>query len=97
MIKDPRNVLVDVEGIEWDPQVPVAKAIELATEALENYPSEIELNVKLTGSSAHRFHFIKTILASLGLPSEEADKYLVQCGVENQIRTLAERSSKTDE
>ncbi len=97
MIKDPRNVLFDVEGIEWDPQVPVAKAIELATEALENYPSEIELNIKLTGSSAHRFHFIKTILTSLGLPSEEADKYLLQCGVENQIRTFAERSSKTDE
>ena len=97
MIKDPRNVLIDVEGMEWDPQIPVAKAIELATEALQNYPSEIEFKVTLTGASASRFHFIKTILTSLGLPPEEADKYLIQSGVENQIRALAERSSKTDE
>ena len=67
MIKDPRNVLIDVEGMEWDPQIPVAKAIELATEALQNYPSEIEFKVTLTGASASRFHFIKTILTSLGL------------------------------
>ena len=97
MIKDPRNVLIDVEGMEWEPQIPVAKAIELATEALQNYPSEIEFKVTLTVFSAHRFHFIKTILTSLGLPPEEADKYLIQSGVENQIRALSERSSKTNE
>jgi len=97
IFEDPRKVLIDVEGLEWNPGVPMAKAIQLAQESLENTPDEINFNVILTGNSASRFHFIKTILTSLGLPNDEADKFLLQSGVEQQIRSLAERSKSQDE
>lgn len=92
MFENPRQVLTHVEGVEWNPEVPIAKAIQLATEALENYPEQIDLNITLTGSSAKRFHFMKTILTALGLPDEHADKFLLASGVEQQIKMMAERS-----
>lgn len=97
MFNDPRNVLMDVEGLEWNPEVPLAKAIQLAKESLENTPSEIDINIKLTGNSAARFHFINTILTALGLPDDESKKFLLQSGIEQQIRALAERSSLNNE
>lgn len=97
MFEDPRKVLMDVEGLEWDPKISIAKAIDLATEALQNPPVEIEFSVKLTGTSAGRFHFIKTIMTALGLPNEEADKFLLMSGVEQQFRMLAEKASIPNE
>jgi hypothetical protein len=90
MIEDPTKVLIPIEDMEWNPEVPVSEALKRAKEALADPPESIEFKVTLTGTYASRLHFIKTILTSLGMPDHEADKYLLQCGIEYQLRKLSE-------
>ena len=92
-MNDPNKVLVPVEEMEWNPEVPLAQALAMAEEALKNHPEEIEFNVTLTKAFAARFHFIKTILTSLGLPPDEADKFILHSGIESQIQKLAESAT----
>jgi hypothetical protein len=97
MIKDPNEVLIPVDGIDWEPKVPVAEAIKNAEEALLNSPQEINININLTGNSASRYNFIKTLMTSLGLPEDETNIFLLQAGVELEIKRLQESLSKTND
>lgn len=96
MFEDPTKVLIPIEDMEWNPEVPVAEALKKAKEALSNPPDTLEFKVTLTGTYASRLHFIKTILTSLGMPDYEADKYLLQCGIEYQLRKLSESVSNLE-
>jgi len=97
MIKDPNEVLIPVDGIDWEPKVPVAVAIKNAEEALLNSPQEINININLTGNSASRYNFIKTLMTSLGLPEDETNIFLLQAGVELEIKRLQESLSKSND
>lgn len=97
MIKDPNQVLLPIDDLEWEPTVPASIAIKNAEEALLNSPEEININITLTGSSASRYNFIKTLMTSLGLPENETNKFLLQSGVELEIKKLQEGLSKTNE
>ena len=97
MIKDPNEVLLPVDGIEWEPTVSIANAIQNAENALMNAPEEININIKLTGHTASRYHFILTLMTSLGLPEDEANKFLFQSGVEAEIIRLQESVSKSND
>lgn len=90
MIEDPNNVLIPVEGLEWNPERPIAEAIKLAEEALKTKVESIDFEVKLTGTFAAKFHFIKTLLQSFGMPDSEIDIYILQSGIESHFRKLAE-------
>jgi hypothetical protein len=97
MIKNPKDVLIPIEGTEWNPERPVAEAVELAEKALREQVEEIELNVSLTGSFASKFHFLKTILSSLGMPDKEVDLFILQSGIETQFNKLRESLSKSEQ
>jgi hypothetical protein len=90
MIDDPNKVLMPVEGLEWNPERPVAEAVKLAEEALRANVDTIDFEVKLTGTFASKFHFIKTLLESFGMPDSEIDLYILQSGIEAQFKKLAE-------
>jgi hypothetical protein len=97
MLKDPNQVLLPVEGLDWEPSVPISVAIKNAEEALMNSPEEININIKLTGPNASRYNFIKTLMTSLGLPEDETNMFLIQTGVETEIRRLQESVAKSNE
>ncbi len=90
MIEDPNKVLMPVEGMEWNPERPIAEAVKLAEEALKTSVDSIDFNVTLTGKFAAKFHFIKTLLSSFGMPENEIDLYILQSGIEAQFKKLAE-------
>lgn len=90
MIEDPNKVLIPVEGLEWNPERSVAEAVKLAEEALKTNVDSIDFEVKLTGTFAAKFHFIKTLLSSFGMPDSEIDLYILQSGIEAQFKKLAE-------
>lgn len=97
MIKDPNKVLIPVENLEWEPTVSIATAIQKAETALMNAPEEININITLTGHTASRYHFISTLMTSLGLPLDETNKFLLQSGVESEIIRLQESVSKSND
>lgn len=93
MFEDPKKVLIPVD-VEWNPERPVAEAIVLAEEALKDDIDSVDFSVKLTGIFASKFHFIKVLLSSLGMPDDEIDLYILQSGIEAQFRKLAESVQK---
>jgi len=88
--ENPNNVLIPVEGLEWNPERPIDEAIKMAEEALKTSVDEINFDVKLKGHYANKFHFIKTLLLSLGMPESEINSYLLCSGIEEQFRKLAQ-------
>jgi len=97
MFKNPRNKLVEVDGFEWQPTVPLDQALAKATEAMQNPPESIEFTTTLTGQFAAKLHFVKTLMTSLGLPDEEADKFILQYGIEQQIKFMSDRANYVEE
>lgn len=97
MFKNPRNKLVEVEGVEWQPTVPLDQALLKAKEAMENPPETLEFNTVLTGKFAAKLHFVKTLMTSLGLPDEEANKFILQYGIEQQIKLMSDRANYVEE
>lgn len=95
-MNDRNKVLIPVD-FEWNPERPVSEAVKIAEEALQNRVEKIDFNVELTGSFAQKFHFIKTLMSSLGMPEPEVDKYILQSGIEAQFRKLAESLHKNGE
>lgn len=63
---------------------------ELET-AIINTPDELPINVILTGKSAARYHFARTLLSSAypNLSLSDIDKFLVRGGAEREIEKLA--------
>jgi hypothetical protein len=95
MIEDPNKVLVPIEGLEWNPETPIAEAIKLAEEALKVKIDTIDFKVELKGTFAYKYHFIKVLLSSLGMPDVEIDNYILYSGIEAQFRKLAESANTT--
>jgi hypothetical protein len=95
MFEDPNKVLVPIEGLEWNPETPVAEAVKLAEEALKATIDSIEFKVELKGTFAYKYHFIKVLLSSLGMPDNEIDNYILYSGIESQFRKLAESANTT--
>jgi hypothetical protein len=93
MIEDPNKVLVPVDDLEWNPERPISEAIKIAEESLKTRIDKIDFAVELSGTFANKFHFIKTLLSSLGMPDSEIDLYILCSGIEEQFRKLAEGSS----
>lgn len=60
-------------------------------ESLQNPPSEVSINVILTGNGAKKFHLVKTLLTSSypELDEDEIDKFIVRSGVEREIARLS--------
>lgn len=54
---------------------------------LNDAPDEISVNIILKGTSAKKFYFVKTILASSypELSEEEIDKYIIRSGAEREL------------
>jgi len=97
MFKNPRNKLIEVEGVDWQPTIPLDLAIAKAKEAMENPPQTIEFSTTLSGKFAERLHFVRTIMTSLGLPQNEADKFILQYGIEQQIKFMSDRANYVEE
>jgi len=93
MIDDPNKVLIPIQGLEWNPERPIAEAVKLAEEALKTNVETLYFAVKLTGTFPPTFHFIKTLLQSLGMPDSEIDVYILQSGIEAQFKKLAESTN----
>jgi molybdopterin biosynthesis enzyme len=90
MFDNPNDVLIPLEGKEWNPEKPIAEAVELAEKALREKVDQIDITITLTGSFAAKFHFLKSILSSLGMPDNEVDLFIMQSGIENQFNKLKE-------
>lgn len=97
MFKNPRNKLVEIEGLEWQPTIPLDQAIAKAKLAMENSPEEVDFNVSLNGNFAAKLHFLRTLMTSLGLPENEADKFILQYGIEQQIKFMSDRANYVEE
>ena len=54
---------------------------------LKDLPTEVSINVILSGNSAKKFYFIKALLTSSypELQEEEIDKFIVRSGVEREL------------
>ena len=54
---------------------------------LNEPPEEISINIILKGTSAKKFHFVKTILLSSypELSEEDIDKFIIRSGAEREL------------
>lgn len=78
----------EIEGDIWN-ATPRADRMEQLTQQALNPPSEIFITVKLSGSSAARFHFARVLLMNaFSLSQDEADAYLARAGAEREIERL---------
>jgi len=79
----------------WDNNISIPNIDEIK-DAFKNPPDYIEMNIRLQGKSAHRFHFAKTILSSVfkDYSEEEIIAYLVRQGAEKEIEKLSHIWSK---